>query len=194
VRTVRALRAGQTTVYTGAIFTSETRDTIVRVVATRLNTKAPSDGSLAPVRRVGTVGVGVASAAPSHEAAREVLATGRQANFAYGTRGLVIAKLGRIRTGGTQLRGLAPGAAAIRGAAIGSGVGEAAVEPAIFEAPIIGRGVQVRAGIWNRSIANDSGWDRRGRGFTTAGHGQSDQQSVSKEAHDEGTARGGCPG
>jgi hypothetical protein len=180
VGAIVATAARQAPIGTCAILAGEPGDTIIRIVTAGFDSEATADGRLTGVGGVAAVFVAFACAAADHETTGQVFATNGNASLADSARRVVVTKRLGIGARGAELRGFAPGAAAVGQ----SRIGNAAIEAAVAHPSVIDGAVQVGACIGDGRVPIEP-WGDPGRiRFATAGRGRRDQQSVSKEAHD----------
>ena len=177
-------------VHARAFFTGEAVDAIVRVITPGFDSKTPAHDGIAFVGGVCAVEVVFAGPAPDDETSSEVFAAGWHARFADWARVLVVTERIELRAGGTEGRGLAPGAAPIGGAAV-----EPAIEPAIqtcVDAPVFDGPVRDTTFGRDRGVATSVWEAARSRGLSATCRHHRGERNVSKEAHEVGGGRATC--
>jgi hypothetical protein len=182
VRAIGARFAGNPAILARIALAGKARNAIVGVVATGLATQTAFNAEVALVCRIAAVVVVLASAATDDETTRELIAPRQKADFTGRTRGVLVAQRVHIRASGAKGAGVAPRAASVRAA-----VWVATVGAPVEDAPVVYRAVaRVNAAVQiDTGVASHIRRERRGSGFTTAGHSCSSQQNVSKETHRE---------
>ena len=175
---IRPRLAGNAAIDTRIVLTREARDAVVGVVATRIDAQTASNDLVALVGRVAAIGVVFASAASCDKTTREIIATRGKADFTHGTGRVGVAQRIRVWTRRAErARGAPRATASAPGATNSAGAAASCHAPRATES--------ARAAI-DASVRIDGGvapTRRRDSGFTTARHGGSGQQNVSKEAH-----------
>jgi hypothetical protein len=180
VGAIRTVLARNAAIDADVFFACEPSNTIVRVIAARIDAKAATDALIALVGRVTAVVVIFACTAAYDETAREIIAAGRQTRLAHRTGVFHVAKRIRVWTRRTTKTRVAPRATTVGNAAVTAPVRrDAPIVAGVADGSVeIDTAVQIDGGIASQFVGNDGG-----NGFTTAGRCRNDQHEVSKEWH-----------
>jgi len=179
---IRPRLARNAAIDTRIVFTSEARDAIVGVVATRIGAEAASNAWLALVGSVAAIGVVFAGAAACDETTREIVATRRNTDLTHRAGRVDVAQCVQVWARRTKRAGGAPRATA-SGSTQSAGTAVSTHAPRAVRATQSARAAGTTIDPSVRIYGGVAPNRRRDRGFTTAGHGCCNQQNVSKEAH-----------
>ena len=183
MRAIRTGLAGHAAVNTNVVLAGKARNTVVGVIAARIDAQTAADALVARVRRVAAIIVDLTRASTCDETPREIIAACEKTDFPDGARTVGVAKRIQVRARRAERARVTPRAAPIDTATV------ATVGTATVSSPV-GRDARVGTGVIDRSVdpavwidASVASWERGGSGFTTAGRSCSGQQNVSKETH-----------